>query len=167
MRAECLQLFNRFDTLVHTPSGASRPRERSRRPFIVPEIANDITKAAKDVANVARDATYVVIGAGVLAFQRAQVERQELLKRLSDPRAGLEHRLSAVRSDLGDTVQATEARVEELMDRLENVIERVEAAVAPLEDRLPDQARDMAKQAHAQAREARTQLRTFLPGAAA
>jgi ElaB/YqjD/DUF883 family membrane-anchored ribosome-binding protein len=133
----------------------------------VPEIANDITKAAKDVANVARDATYVVIGAGVLAFQRAQVERQELLKRLSDPRAGLEHRLSAVRSDLGDTVQATEARVEELMDRLENVIERVEAAVAPLEDRLPDQARDMAKQAHAQAREARTQLRTFLPSAAA
>jgi ElaB/YqjD/DUF883 family membrane-anchored ribosome-binding protein len=132
----------------------------------VPEITNDITRTARDVADVAKDAIYVVIGAGVLAFQRAQVQRQEFGKRLTDPRPGIEHRLSAVRADLGDTFQATEARVDELMDRLENVIERVEAAVAPLEDRLPDQARDIAKQAHAQAREARAQLRTLIPGAA-
>jgi exonuclease VII small subunit len=132
----------------------------------VPEITNDIAKTARDVAAVAKDAAYVVIGAGVLGFQRAQVQRQELGKRMTDPRSELELRLSAVRSDLGDTFQATEARVEELMDRLENVIQRVEAAVAPLEDRLPDQARDIAKQAHAQAREARTQLRTLIPGAA-
>ncbi len=44
----------------------------------MPDINTDITKAAKDIANVAKDATYVVIGAGVLGFQQAQVQRREL-----------------------------------------------------------------------------------------
>ncbi len=63
-----------------------------------PEFNTDLTKAAKDVAAVAKDATYVVIGAGVLGFQQAQVQRQELLKRLSDPKADFEggwHRSAA------------------------------------------------------------------------
>ncbi len=47
-------------------------------------------KAAKDVAAVAKDATYVVIGAGVLGYQQAQVQRQELLKRLADPKSDFE-----------------------------------------------------------------------------
>jgi len=132
----------------------------------VPDISQDIRKAAGEVASVARDAGYVVIGAAVLGFQRAQVERQELKKRVAAPRAGFEQRISGVRADLGDTVQATEARLQELADRLESLIEAVEAIVAPFEDRLPEQARGIAQQAHAQAREARTQLRTLLPGAA-
>ena len=47
-----------------------------------------MTKAVKDIAAVAKDATYVVIGAGVLGFQQAQVQRQELMKRLAEPKAG-------------------------------------------------------------------------------
>ena len=49
----------------------------------IPEFTPDLTKAAKDIAAVAKDATYVVIGAGVLGFQQAQVQRQELMKRLA------------------------------------------------------------------------------------
>ena len=60
----------------------------------MPDISKDITKAANDVANVAKDAAYVVIGAGVLGFQRAQVQRQELRKRLADPKAELEQRVA-------------------------------------------------------------------------
>ena len=63
----------------------------------MPEINTDVTKAAKDIAAVAKDATYVVIGAGVLGFQQAQVQRQELLKRLAEPKAGLEDRVTAGR----------------------------------------------------------------------
>jgi hypothetical protein len=65
-----------------------------------PEINTDLTKAAKDIAAVAKDATYVVIGAGVLGFQQVQVHRQELQKRLSDPKAGIEDRVNSVRNDL-------------------------------------------------------------------
>ncbi len=43
----------------------------------------------------------------------------------------------------------------------------MEAVFAPLEDRLPAQARDLAKQAQVQAREARGQLRTLIPTAGA
>ncbi len=54
----------------------------------IPEINTDVAKAARDVAAVAKDATYVVIGAGVLGFQQLQVQRQELKKRLGRPDLG-------------------------------------------------------------------------------
>ncbi len=133
----------------------------------VPEFNADVTKTAKEIAAVAKDATYVVIGAGVLGFQQAQVQRQELMKRLAEPKAGFEDRVTAARSDLADALQSVEFSVDGLMERFEDIIERLEAAVAPLEDRLPNQARDLAKQAHVQAREARTQLRSRIPTAAA
>jgi exonuclease VII small subunit len=133
----------------------------------IPEINTDLSKAVKDVAAVAKDATYVVIGAGVLGYQQAQVQRQELLKRLSDPKAGLEGRVAAVRTDLSGALHSVDTTVESLMERFEEIVERLESAVAPLEDRLPDQARGLAKQAHAQAKEARAQIRSRRPTAAA
>ncbi len=135
--------------------------------FKIPEINTDVTKAAKDIAAVAKDATYVVIGAGVLGFQQAQVQRQEIMKRLAEPKAGFEDRVTAARSDLGDALHTVEVTVEGLMERFEEIIERLEEAVAPLEDRLPTQARDLAKQAHVQAKEARSQIRSKIPSSAA
>ena len=133
----------------------------------LPEINTDVTKAAKDIAAVAKDATYVVIGAGVLGFQQAQVQRQELMKRLAEPKAGFEDRVTAARADLGGALHSVEVTVEGLMERFEEIIERLEAAVSPLEDRLPTQARDLAKQAHVQAKEARSQIRSRIPTTAA
>jgi exonuclease VII small subunit len=133
----------------------------------IPEINTDVTKAAKDIAAVAKDATYVVIGAGVLGFQQVQVQRQELMKRLADPKADFEDRVSAARSDLSGALHTVDVTVEGLMERFEDIIDRLEAAVAPLEDRLPPQARDLAKQAHVQAKEARSQIRSRIPTAAA
>ncbi len=132
----------------------------------MPEINTDLAKTAKDIAAVAKDATYVVIGAGVLGFQQAQVQRQELLKRLSDPKSGIEDRVAAVRSDLSGAFHNVDSKVDEMMERVEEIIERVEAVFAPFEDRLPSQARDLAKQAHAQAKDARSQLRTMIPSVA-
>jgi exonuclease VII small subunit len=133
----------------------------------LPEINTDVTKAAKDIAAVAKDATYVVIGAGVLGFQQAQVQRHELMKRLAEPKAGFEDRVTAARADLGGALHSVEVTVEGLMERFEEIIERLEAAVSPLEDRLPTQARDLAKQAHVQAKEARSQIRSRIPTTAA
>ncbi len=118
----------------------------------IPEFSTDLSKAARDLADVAKDATYVVIGAGVLGFQKAQVQRQELAKRLADPRSTLEGRLQGARADVGSAVHTVDAKLEDLIARLE-------AAFVPLEDRLPTQARDLSKQAKVQAREARNQVR--------
>ena len=128
----------------------------------MPEINTDITKAAKDIANVAKDATYVVIGAGVLGYQQVQVQRRELAAKLQEP-ATLAERVSTVRGDLTEAVHSMDTRVEDLIDRVEEIIERVEAVFAPFEDRLPTQARDVAKQVHVQAKDARTQLRSMRP----
>jgi exonuclease VII small subunit len=133
----------------------------------IPEINADLAKAVKDVAAVAKDATYVVIGAGVLGYQQAQVQRQELLKRLSDPKSDLEGRVAAVRTDVADALHSVDTTVESLLERFETIVERLETAVAPLEDRLPPQARDLAKQAHVQAKEARAQIRSRRPSTAA
>ena len=133
----------------------------------MPDINTDFTKAAKDIAAIAKDATYVVIGAGVLGFQQAQVQRQELRKLLAEPKADIEDRVAAVRTDLSGALRNVDTTVEDLVERLEEIIERLETAVAPLEDRLPPQARDLAKQAHVQAKEARTQIRSRIPTVAA
>ena len=81
----------------------------------IPEFSTDLSKAARDLADVARDATYVVIGAGVLGVQKAQVQRQELRKRLADPRSSVELRLADAKADLQQVVQTFDARIEEFI----------------------------------------------------
>jgi len=125
----------------------------------IPEFSTDISKAAHDLADVAKDATYVVIGAGVLGFQKAQVQREELRKRLGDPKSTVEVRLASAKADFQQAVHTVDARVED-------IIQRIEAAIVPIEDRLPTPARDLAKQAHVQAKEARSQIRSRRPSAA-
>lgn len=42
----------------------------------------DLTAIAGRAAELAKDATYVTVGLGVLGFQRAQVRRREIERRL-------------------------------------------------------------------------------------
>jgi hypothetical protein len=56
--------------------------------------------------------------------------------------------------------------VKDVDEAVEQVIGRIEASLAPIEERLPVPARDLAKQAHAQAREVRQQLRKLILQAA-
>ena len=121
----------------------------------MPEL-KDITD---EITKTARDAAYVVVGLGVLGFQRAQVQRQELQKRLVEPRSQLEGRLDEVRGEFT-------RRAKDVDEAVELVIGRIEASLGPIEERLPVPARDLVKQAHSQAREARQQLRRLLSTAA-
>ncbi|MDR3650635.1 MAG: hypothetical protein P4L20_16205 [Acidimicrobiales bacterium] len=116
------------------------------------DVTDEITKTA-------RDAAYVVVGLGVLGFQRAQVRRQELQKRLFEPR-------SPIQGHLGDVRGGVTKRVKDVDEAVEQVIGRIEATLVPIEDRLPVPARDLVKQAHAQAREVRQQLRKLILQAA-
>ena len=133
----------------------------------IPDLNTDVTKAAKDVAAVAKDATYVVIGAGVLGFQQAQVQRQELISGSEDPKAGLSGPggVGPRRPDGAPRTSTPPSTSSSTGSRRSSSGSR--PSFAPFEDRLPTQARDLAKQAHVQAQEARTQLRTLLPTAGA
>jgi hypothetical protein len=120
---------------------------------------SELKGVTDDIVGTARDAAYVAVGLGVLAFQRAQVRREELLKALSGSRGEIEGRLADVRDEIGK-------RVKFIDERFEQVLETIEASMIPLEDRLPEPAKDIVRQARTQAHEVRQQIRSFLATAA-
>ena len=63
-------LYRSADTLVSMPGTVNDLFERR----VVPAVA--------DLAEVAMDAVYLGVGAGVLTFQKVQVQRRELQSRL-------------------------------------------------------------------------------------
>ena len=64
----------------------------------MPDLTNNLNALSKGVTDFARDAAYVAVGLGVLAYQRAQVQRVELTNRLShDFDIDLDKRIEDVR----------------------------------------------------------------------
>ena len=70
-----------------------------------------------DVANAAKDAAYVTVGLGVIAFQRFQVRRNELSKRLTDQTGDAQGALEVVAALLNERVKAVEERLGATLDR--------------------------------------------------
>ncbi len=97
-----------------------------------------------DIQKTVRDGVYVSIGLGVIAFQKAQVRRQELKKQ--------------VESNLGGARSAVEDQIKTVEERLEAVEERIDAVLDDVESRLPEQARTVMAQARTAAKDARSQL---------
>lgn len=94
--------------------------------------------AALQLDNVTRtlqDAAYVTVGLGIIAFQRAQVHRQEVGK-------------------------AVEDRVKMLEERLAAVEEQVDAAVERIEAQLPAPVAEASRSARSTAKEVREQVRS-------
>ncbi len=98
-----------------------------------------------------RDAFYVAVGAGVIAFQKLQVQRVELTKTLNtqlDEAKGTALVSFEGAKDSFETVQAlVEERVKQIEVRLEGLEDRLETVLAQIEAQLPEQARDLVKQA--------------------
>jgi len=107
---------------------------------------NDVTKTLKDAA-------YVIVGFGVIAFQKAQVRRRELEKQFAE-------QTETFRSQV--TKAAAEAE-----ERFEPVAQTIESSLDTLEERLPEQAREVFKQVRTTAKEAGEQLRSRLTATAA
>ena len=97
-----------------------------------------VAEAARALADLAKEATYVAIGVGVLEFQKAQVRRREL---------ACARKLMAKRAKDLDTTVA-------------QVIRLVDATLDPVLERLPGPAQGFVRQA----REARDELRTRVFG---
>lgn len=106
----------------------------------------------QDLTKTLKDAAYVAVGFGVIAFQKAQVRRREL-----------EQQLNVSTVALRDQITKAAAEAEE---RIEPVVEAVEASLDQLEERLPEPAREVFKQVRTTAKEAGEQFRTYLTKAA-
>lgn len=98
----------------------------------------------EDIQRTARDTFYVSVGLGVIAFQKAQVQRQELRK--------------TVESNLGDARSTFEASVKSAEESVRSVEERLDSVLDDVEAQLPEQARVVMSQARKAAKDARTQI---------
>ena len=119
-----------------------------------------------DLPRLAKDSFYVSVGFGLLAFQRAQVARQDLRKavgaQLGDARTNVE-RLSGT---VDERLKVLEDRLEGLSEQLETAYEtleqRVEKVLDEVEDRMPESARELVRSARSAAKEASGTLRDLV-----
>lgn len=116
----------------------------------MPDVTN-IGTISKGVSDLARDAAYVAVGLGVLGYQRAQLQRNELKNLLSRDFA-LDQHLSGVRTELTKGVT-------QLDDLLETATQFIETSLQPLEQQLPATVTQLTAKAIGQAREVRSQIR--------
>lgn len=117
----------------------------------MPDINNNINHLSKGVTDLARDAAYVAVGLGVLAYQRAQVQRVELQKRLSKE--------LPIDQRLGDVRQGVAKGYAQIDDLAESAAQFVESTLQPIEDKLPASVTQLTIKARQQAREVRLQIR--------
>lgn len=65
----------------------------------------------EDLANIVKDAAYVSVGLGVIAFQRMQVRRNELSKAISRPADEARGTLEVLGALVSERVKLVEERV--------------------------------------------------------
>jgi hypothetical protein len=71
----------------------------------------------EDLANAVKDAAYVSVGLGVIAFQRMQVRRNELAKAMSGPVDETKGTLEFLGALVGERVKLVEERVTAALGR--------------------------------------------------
>ena len=116
----------------------------------MPEL-NNLNTLSKGVGNLARDAAYVAVGLGVLGYQRAQVQRVELKKKMAKD-FSFDERLTGVRLEMTKGVK-------QLDEFVESAAHFVETSFQPLEEQLPATVTQLTGKAFDQAREVRNQIR--------
>lgn len=113
-----------------------------------------------------KDAAYVTVGLGVVGFQRAQVRRHEMRKRLDSQLELLRGNVQRA-TDTADTrLRDIEGRLESVQTQIDEMLSTVEARVDSvldeLEGRLPEQAREVLAVARRTGREAQAQIRDLV-----
>jgi ElaB/YqjD/DUF883 family membrane-anchored ribosome-binding protein len=108
-----------------------------------------------DLAKTVSDGVYITVGAAVLAVQKLQVRRQELLTQLRPLLGDAKDQIEKVAGTVTDTV---EDQVKTLESRLETVEDQIESLLEKLQDELPEPAGELVKQIQVAAKDARDQL---------
>ena len=115
-----------------------------------------------DPRTLLRDAGYVTVGLGVIAFQKAQVRRRELEAQLSGAGAQTSEKVDQLTTALDDLRKTIEERVAALGGQFgasfEDVQELVAKAVSDVRSRVPEQAKEAFDTAIGAAKDATGQL---------
>ena len=104
-----------------------------------------------ELRTLLRDAGYVAVGLGVIAFQRGQVQRRELEKQLADVSTSLEDVKKLVEERVNALGEQVDLSVDDIEQRLTVVLDEVRS-------RLPEQAREAFDTAVGAAKDATGQL---------
>jgi recombinational DNA repair ATPase RecF len=110
----------------------------------------DVNKAAADFNHALKQGAYVAVGLGVLGFQRAQVQRVELMKQLEGQ---FDEPLDTARVQLTELARAVDERMQPVRQQLDEQIDR-------LEQTLPAAARNVVQSVRAVAAMPEQALRT-------
>lgn len=121
--------------------------------------ANKLAGLDDKLVGAVRDAAYVTIGFGVLAFQQAQVRRREMVRSIAD-------RFGTSKTQVEELLTTIEGQLGKLDERFTALESKLDTTVAQLEDRLPEQAAAFVGQAHDFAKAARKQVRGLIRTAA-
>jgi isopropylmalate/homocitrate/citramalate synthase len=125
----------------------------------MPDInVNDVNKAVAGAEKVLREGAYVTVGLGVLAFQRAQVRRRELAKRIEKDRATIESQWSEGRSGLTAQLNEVAAQLSSSGERLTSQLGEVGRSVGVNVDTTRAQLLDLARAMDERSAPARRQL---------
>jgi hypothetical protein len=120
------------------------------------DIRQDLEKLGDALAEVAREASYVAIGAGVLGFHRAQVRRQEMI-------GARARRVAGIADGAGPFTSGREQvakRANDFDATVVQVIKLLDSTLEPLFQRLPEGMQAIVQQA----RQTRDELRTRVFG---
>lgn len=119
-----------------------------------------------DVRSTLKDAAYVGIGFGVLAFQKAQVQRQELRKQLEATLGNAKGGFAKLGDDVQDRLKLVEERLESITKQVDAAAddfeERLGKALDEVQSRLPEQAKELFSKAREAGKDARTQVRQLV-----
>lgn len=135
----------------------------------MPEIKSE------DIGKVLQEALYIGVGLGVIAFQKAQVQRVELTKQLKAQLGDAREQVEKIGSSSDDLASDARRQVDKLTDsfegrvklveeRLEAIESQIEGLLDQIEDKLPEQARALVRSARETAKEARSQVRSLVRG---
>lgn len=119
-----------------------------------------------DLPRLAKDSFYVSVGLGLLAFQRAQVARQDVRKALDSQLGDARSNVERLSGTVDERLKVLEERLEGLSEQLETAYEtleeRVEKVLDEVEARMPEQARELLQGARSAAKEASGTLRDLV-----
>lgn len=119
-----------------------------------------LTESNQKLVAAVRDAAYVTVGFGVLAFQQAQVKRRELVNTIATKFG------DASKTQIEELLSSMESQLAKLDGRIVAVEGKIDGAVEKFEQRLPEPAAAIVNQAHGFAKAARSQVRSLVRPAA-
>src|SRR5215218_5085615 len=99
------------------------------------------------IAQTLKDGVYAVVGLGVMGFQQAQVQTEELRKNIEDQMADARAQFERAQKALEEQYKTVEDRYNEFEERMDGLLDQFQENLPEPVRQLVQQSRDAAKSA--------------------